>query len=195
MSYCQTHGHFDDYSNRGCLECQHVEEELRYAVSQAAYVSANPGDYDCPHCKYRSLKAGASRCPLCRGEVASDYWNAVRAKEKVEAEAAAERKRAMQAAAAAEQIRTAPARAAAANAERKRAHNEAVKQAVVAVFLVLGGCGVFGLIACCIVAFIAFILNWNVGVSVLVTFIIALAITCWLVPVEAMRIYNGAKSR
>ncbi|MGZ8842789.1 MAG: hypothetical protein ACXW18_03950 [Pyrinomonadaceae bacterium] len=90
-------------------------------------MSYNPGDYDCPHCKYRSLRSGASRCPLCHGEIGGDYWNAVRAQE----QAAAERKRAMEAAAAAELIRTAPERAAAAaraaaEAQRLR-KNEASK--------------------------------------------------------------------
>jgi hypothetical protein len=128
MSYCQIHGRYDDYFDRGCPNCQNAEQELRQAewelrnaVSEAAYAKTNPGDYDCPHCKYRSLRADASRCPLCHGEIGREYWNAVWAKEKTLAEiqaasskALAERKKAMGEAAAAEWIRTLPEREAAA---------------------------------------------------------------------------------
>ena len=110
MSYCNIHGRYDNYFDRGCPDCQNAELGLRNAVSEAAYAKANPGDYDCPHCKYRSLRAGASRCPLCHGEIGGDYWNGVRTRE----QAAAERKRVMEEEAAAEWIRTAPERAAAA---------------------------------------------------------------------------------
>lgn len=139
MSYCHIHGGYDDYFDRGCPNCQNAEQELRHAewelrnaVSEAAYAKTNPGDYDCPHCKYRSLRADASRCPLCHGEIGRDYWHAVRAREKANAEreaaaskAAAELKRAREEEAAAEWIRTAPERAeaaarAAAEAQRLR---------------------------------------------------------------------------
>jgi hypothetical protein len=82
------------------------------AMRDSDYRRANPGDYACPHCRYVSLKREASRCPLCRGEIGGDYWNAVRAREKAEVE----RKRAVEAAAAAEWIRTAPEREAAGRA-------------------------------------------------------------------------------
>lgn len=195
MSYCQTHGRFDDYFNRGCPQCQYAEEELRNAVSQAAYTSVNPGDYDCPHCKYRSLKAAASRCPLCHGEVSTDYWNDVRAKEEIAAHAFAEREKATKAEAAAEHLRMAPVRAAAANAVRKRDHDQAVSQAVLGVFLVLGVCFVGGLIACGVVAAIASILGWNVGVSVAVVFVGMLAIAWWRISVEVVRHYKDSETK
>lgn len=115
---------------------QHDEElrhkELVRLREQEIYRRQNPGDYECPHCKYISVKSGASRCPLCQGEVGSEYWAAVRVREKAEAErklaeaqaaserqrvaaqAAVERKKALDEAAAAEYLRTAPERAAAA---------------------------------------------------------------------------------
>ena len=73
---CSVHGTYTDYSSEGCPECRLAETELRSEVALAAYKGANPGDYECPHCRYVSLKAGASRCPLCHGEVGSNYWSA-----------------------------------------------------------------------------------------------------------------------
>lgn len=145
MSYCQTHGRFDDYFDRGCPACRDAEEreeldreEMRSSLSEIANTRANTrtnlGDYDCPYCMQTSLKAGASRCPLCRGEIGRDYWSAVRAREKADAErqaaafkAAAERKRALEEAAAAELIRTAPERESAARAAALAAANAAAE--------------------------------------------------------------------
>jgi uncharacterized Zn finger protein (UPF0148 family) len=76
MSYCRIHGSYDDYFNDGCRNCQLAEDELKTEVSHAAYKAANPGDHECPHCGYVTLKAGKSRCPICRGEVGREYWNA-----------------------------------------------------------------------------------------------------------------------
>ena len=145
MSYCHIHGRYDDYFDRGCPACQIAEQdlrqaewELRNAVSEAAYAKANPGDHECPHCLYRSLKKGASRCPLCHGEVRSAYWDVVRALENAaaerdaaEAKAAAERRAAMEAAAEAELLRTAPERAAAARAAARAAASAAAEQATI----------------------------------------------------------------
>ncbi|HXU36508.1 MAG TPA: hypothetical protein VN937_09105 [Blastocatellia bacterium] len=121
MSYCHIHGSFDDYFKSGCPTCRAAEEraatnqeDLRYAISEAARSTANPGDYECPHCLYLSLKKDASRCPLCHGEVRSGYWDVVRVREKADEE----RRAAALEAAAEEQIRTAPERAAAARAAR-----------------------------------------------------------------------------
>ena len=60
-------------------ETQHFE--LQRSLSENAYKRANPGDYECPHCKYISLKRGASRCPLCHGEVGSEFWQDLRNRE------------------------------------------------------------------------------------------------------------------
>jgi len=132
---CPIHGvrRVDSY-NDGCPECETTAWELKNAVSDAGYRSANPGDYECPHCRYRSLLRDASRCPLCHGEIAGNYWIPVRAQEKAETE----RKRAREAAATAEWIRTAPEREALARAatlaaaeerelKRQRAHSEDVQ--------------------------------------------------------------------
>lgn len=199
MSYCQTHGRFDDYFNRGCPACQnaeqeliHAEWELRNAVSEAAYAKANPGDYECPHCLYRSLKKRASRCPLCHGEVWSTYWDDVLAREKVNAEreaaasnVAAERRRAAEAA---EHIRTASVRAAAASAERKRAHDKDWSQAVLGVFLILGGFFVIGIIA-------GYILKWIFGIPLFVTFLVGLALAWWRISVEVVRPYKAGEEK
>ncbi|MEK7686287.1 MAG: hypothetical protein AAB466_12785 [Verrucomicrobiota bacterium] len=129
MSYCGRHSL--DYKSRDCPRCaaeerhqellnltaEGIEETVR-ATRESDYKRANPGDCECPHCKYFSLKSDASRCPLCRGDIGSDYWNKVRAAQR----AAAERRRAQEEAHAAEEKRTAPARAA---AERKRIEEEA----------------------------------------------------------------------
>ncbi len=81
MSYCHIHGDYGNYYD-GCPDCSAAEkraesdrEEIKERLSQIAYASANPGDFNCPHCKYKSLKWEATRCPLCRGEVESAYWN------------------------------------------------------------------------------------------------------------------------
>ncbi len=105
MSYCKIHGEYYGYV---CEDCGTAEWALRETVAAAAHAQANPGDYDCPHCRYRSLRVNASRCPLCHGEIEGGYWNDVFAREKAEAE----RKAARLKAEADEERRTAPARAA-----------------------------------------------------------------------------------
>lgn len=138
MSCCPSHGHYPDYLSDGCPDCRREEsdrEEIKdtlYEIAHRSPQSTNLGDYECPYCKQTSLKRMASRCPLCRGEIANDYWSAVAARELADAErklaaaqaeaerrkADAERQKTLAAAAAeaaaAEQIRTAPARVAAA---------------------------------------------------------------------------------
>lgn len=114
------------------LQERHAPELKRWLAKVEHVPVPNPmdnlGDYDCPYCMQTSLKAGASRCPLCRGEIVADYWNAVRAREEAAAErrtealrTAARRTRVMEEKAAAEQVRTAPERSAAAvEAQRRR---------------------------------------------------------------------------
>jgi hypothetical protein len=92
MSYCARHGG-DGYSS-DCPLCaaeeRHAEllesnaantaaliEATRRTADEAEYRRQNPGDYDCPHCKYRSLKWNATRCPLCREPVNDEYWRVV----------------------------------------------------------------------------------------------------------------------
>lgn len=69
MSYRKIHG---DYFGYVCEGCQSSE-----------WGRANPGDHQCPHCKYISLKNEASRYPLCHSEIRSDYWIPVRAAQKI----------------------------------------------------------------------------------------------------------------
>ncbi len=105
MSYCKIHGEYYGYVCDGCQD--------------AEWKQSNPGDYQCPHCKYISLKNEASRCPLCHGGIESDYWNNVRAAEKSIEEARA-----------AEERRTAPARAAAAIEADRSQQNRRIAHAL-----------------------------------------------------------------
>ena len=89
MNYCQVHGSYSDNYD-GCLECRAAAEreeadrdEIKKRLSQIARVSKDPGDFRCPHCKYKSLRWEATRCPLCHSEIESAYWS----KDKWEAEA------------------------------------------------------------------------------------------------------------
>lgn len=84
--HCNVHGEYEGYS--GCPDCQRAEErsaegrqdllqkigELSEQAERAAYKSNNPGDYDCPACRMKSLKKLASRCPLCQADVPNSYW-------------------------------------------------------------------------------------------------------------------------
>ena len=81
------------------LELSHEEALQRQDESEnwLAFKSANPGDYDCPHCRYRTLKLQASRCPKCHGEVSSHFWSKI-AEAKAENARAAEKHRAAEAA-------------------------------------------------------------------------------------------------
>jgi hypothetical protein len=125
LRYCRTHGEYRDYFRDGCPRCRQVEEESRDREIELAFRNANPGDYWCPHCKYCSLKNDATRCPLCHGEVSRDYWNEVRAAERVQAE----RSRLEQAARAAEEQRLAPIQAAQEAERRSREVNARVAAA------------------------------------------------------------------
>ena len=46
---------------------------------------ADPGNFECPYCKYVSLRLNASRCPRCSGEIGDDFWKTWRANWKAEA--------------------------------------------------------------------------------------------------------------
>jgi len=116
MAHCRVHGYYADYE-RGCSDCRDADEELRQSLTELAQKRANPGDYECPHCFYVTLKNRASRCPQCHGRIGSEYWEEVREKERVNTERTAERKREL----AAEWNRGAPSRRA---AERSKASIE-----------------------------------------------------------------------
>jgi hypothetical protein len=80
MSYCRIHGYYSD-DIHGCPDCrsaqEHAEadrEELLSRVSGMAEAIRAPGDYECPHCRYVALKKGASRCPLCHGQITPTFW-------------------------------------------------------------------------------------------------------------------------
>lgn len=124
QEYCGRHS--IHYAGSSCPRCDADERhrellnsteasaaETLDAMRDSDYRRANPGDYACPHCKYVSLKREASRCPLCHGEVGSQYWSEVRAAENAENERRRAIAEAAANAAAAEYIRTAPQRAAA----------------------------------------------------------------------------------
>ena len=63
-------------------------EEAMDALRESDERRANPGDYECPHCRYISLKRYATRCPLCRESPDSEYWNRVEKREERERERA-----------------------------------------------------------------------------------------------------------
>ena len=115
--YCRTHGKYYDPYDDGCDRCREAEadaiaqardgvDETIRALEESDYRRANPGEYACPHCLYFTLKRGALRCPHCRGDVARDYWDKVRARE----QAAEEERRRQEAATRAEWERGAPER-------------------------------------------------------------------------------------
>lgn len=160
-----------EQQEEGHRDAERQHEEMQRSLSESEYRRANPGDYECPHCKYKSLKSQASRCPLCHGEIGRDYWGVVAARELADAErtlaaaqAAAERQKAVAAAEAAELIRTAPERAAAAEraalaaanaaAERQRMEQGARNKASVQ-YAFEGGAssGLFGLLLGAIIGF------------------------------------------
>lgn len=149
--YCGRHS--IHYSGGSCPRCdaedRHKElldateesaAETAEAIRESDYRRANPGDYECPHCRYTSLRNGASRCPLCRGEIGNQYWSEVRATERV----TAARLRAKAEADAAEESRAAPIRAALELQRKIEGEDEAIAAGWKVVGLsVLGLGGVF----------------------------------------------------
>ena len=117
MEYCGRHD--IHYKGGECPRCSGEErhrellaqardgvEETARAIQESDYRHANPGDYECPHCRYVSLRRAAARCPLCHGTVPTDYWSRIFEAEKAEAV----RRRASQEAAEAAWARAAPER-------------------------------------------------------------------------------------
>lgn len=102
MSYCSEHG--IQYSSFRCPRCEaddraarledalldhaqgtqrHAErleqtlQEQQAAAREAAARYSNPGDFVCPHCRFRTLLVGASICVMCRGVIDAAYWKRV----------------------------------------------------------------------------------------------------------------------
>ena len=111
MSNCRVHDGLHYEYEDGCPKCREdaeqeasdrseIIQELARSrkesredlVATAVYIADaknNPGDYYCPHCKFRTLKRGAFRCPSCHGEPGRQYWAEIETKERaVEAEMA-----------------------------------------------------------------------------------------------------------
>ncbi|MEO7044969.1 MAG: hypothetical protein ABI091_06645 [Ferruginibacter sp.] len=55
-------------------ERQRRENEIQRRQEEAQYRADNPGDYECPHCFYGTLRRNATRCPKCQGVINSNYW-------------------------------------------------------------------------------------------------------------------------
>lgn len=64
----------------------HLAEKARESTERAAYLSNNPGDYECPACRMISLRYRASRCPKCQSDVSGHFWEDIREAEKAEEE-------------------------------------------------------------------------------------------------------------
>jgi hypothetical protein len=172
--HCSTHD--IDHKSYDCPRCQAErrheelleqareshEEEVRYAqerheeaieaARESDHRRANPGDYECPHCKYISLKRNATRCPLCHGSPDANYWSEVAARE----EAARERAKA----AAIEQARLAKIAAdkRAAEAEQQRRQEEGIAARAAAARRSLAGVTV-------VVLIVAGVFAWPFGLS------------------------------
>lgn len=104
--YCGRHG--IDHSSSDCPRClaeerheellssnaetvrvlENLREESIQALEESDRRRANPGDFECPHCRYISLRRDASRCPLCHGSIDSGYWKVVLERERARKEAA-----------------------------------------------------------------------------------------------------------
>lgn len=79
-----------DAEERERTRRQEAEEERLRSADEAHFRQANPGDYECPHCRYQSLRRSASRCPTCQGSISTSYWTPIFQEER---EAAEERRR------------------------------------------------------------------------------------------------------
>lgn len=149
MSYCRVHNGLQYEYEDGCPKCRddaeqaaldrseiirgldQSREEARENIADVADAINNPGDYDCPHCKFRTLKKWATCCPRCQKDPGPRYWDGLREEErraelrakaaKEEWERAAPTRAAAARAAQEEWERTAPARAAAAKAKKRAA--------------------------------------------------------------------------
>lgn len=92
MGYCNIHGRHD---SDGCPDCREAVERAednreklvetfsdliklnREAESERNYKINNPGDYDCPYCRFRTLKKNASVCPKCQKDILPAEWKKI----------------------------------------------------------------------------------------------------------------------
>lgn len=95
------------------------------AQAAAAHKIANPGEYDCPTCGYKTLKFLALRCPICQADTPSGYWTPIIEGERVKAEAVRKAQE--------EWDRAAPARVAAAKAAKEEGERTALARAAAAI--------------------------------------------------------------
>lgn len=98
MPICKIHGRYDDY----CFECRKEHEyaendrmellaqleSLKDANDELAVKLTHPGDFECPHCRYRTLRRSASRCVKCHGVIEDSFWIEITERERREEEAA-----------------------------------------------------------------------------------------------------------
>src|ERR1035438_2638120 len=92
MAYCSVHGRYEDFTGHGCPQCQAVEsqassdrsdiiggleslERSQYSLLEALN---NPGQYVCPHCRFRTLLLEASCCPKCQRSIHDSFWQPIR---------------------------------------------------------------------------------------------------------------------
>jgi hypothetical protein len=98
VRYCRVHGRYSD-SEDGCPHCRYAEEsaqgklwEITEKLEDLSRRARDFGDYVCPHCRYKTLRLNASRCPQCHGDPGSGFWARIEANElekrRKEAEAA-----------------------------------------------------------------------------------------------------------
>jgi uncharacterized Zn finger protein (UPF0148 family) len=60
---------YDEYERR-------LQKEIASALSEGANARAARANrkFECPFCLEPALRDGASRCPVCRSDIPSDYW-------------------------------------------------------------------------------------------------------------------------
>jgi ribosomal protein L37AE/L43A len=93
----------DTEFRRSLLELEEeIEAQKRHLKSlelqrDEMYQRQNPGEYDCPYCRYAKVKRGSLCCPACQGEITFDQWRPIYDFEKAQAiewaKAEAERQR------------------------------------------------------------------------------------------------------
>lgn len=71
-------------ASREAGESEREASEAR--ILSALYAVNNPGDYQCPSCKLRTLLMDAERCPRCQKDVKHGYWDDIRERERRRAE-------------------------------------------------------------------------------------------------------------
>ena len=147
MPQCHVHGWYSA-DDDGCWMCRDAEERAQAdrdeIIARLNDARRGPGDYECPHCRYISLRRGATRCPLCHGVIDQQLWQRIAAQEAVAeqerraaAEAAEQETRRRERLAAEEWEQTRPAREA---AERREADWDLFKFGVKALVFALIGC-------------------------------------------------------